>query len=86
MERTLVTLKDNNNDDLFIIVTGDILKAHNIAHTYKTKGYSIKEVTPAKICIYKNEKCPILSKNINFHTIFYKEKEIAVLPREIEIL
>ena len=86
MERTLVTLKHETKDDLFIIALGDILKAHNIAHTYKTKGYSIKEVTPAKICIYKNEKCPILSKKISICNIFYKEKEIAVLPREIEIL
>lgn len=86
MKRTLLILEHKTKSDLFIIVIGDILKAYDVAYTYKVKRYSIKEITPAKICIFQNEKCPIISEYLSCYTIFYNEKELTVSSTQIEIL
>jgi hypothetical protein len=86
MKKTILKLKHKEKDDLFMVVNGDIAKAYDVAQTFNVKGYTMKSATPAQICIFKNEKCPIISEHLNYYTIFHNEKELIVTSTQIEIL
>jgi hypothetical protein len=86
MKRTILKLQHDEKPDLFIVVNGGVAEAYDIAQTYKVKNYVMKEAVPARICIFQNEKCPIISEHLNYYTIFHNQQELAVTSTQIEIL
>ena len=86
MERTILKLQHAEKPDLFIVVNGGVAEAYGIAQTYKVKNYVMKEAVLARICIFQNEKCPIISEHLNYYTIFHNQQELAVTSTQIEIL
>ena len=86
MKRTILKLQHKEKEDLFIVVNGGVAQVYDVSERYKGKGYRIKQITPAQICIFQNEKCPIISEHLNYYTIFHNEQEIKVTSTQIEIL
>lgn len=84
--KTILTLKHAEKEDLFCVVNGNVAKAYDVAETYKNKGYSIKSITPAKMCIYNGFECTIISEHLNFYTLLCNGQEIRVTSTEIELL
>lgn len=84
--KTILKLKHATKEDLFCVVNGNVSKAYDVAETYKAKGYIMKEATPAKMCIYKDVECAIISEHLNYYTILYNESEVTVSKNQISLL
>lgn len=84
--KTILTLKHAEKEDLFCVVNGNVAKAYDVAETYKVKGYSIKSITPAKMCMYNGKECAIISDHLNYTTILFENNEIKVTSTQIELL
>ena len=83
MKRTILKLQHKEKEDLFIVVNGGVADAYDVSEKYKGKGYNIKEITPAQMCIFQNEKCPIITEHLNYYTIFYNQQELRVTSTQI---
>lgn len=86
MKRTILKLQHKEKEDLFIVVNGGVAEAYDVAEKYRVKKYVIKEAKLAQICIFQNEKCPIITEHLNYYTIFHNEQEIKVTSTQIKIL
>ena len=84
--KTILKLKHATKEDLFCVVNGNVAKAYDVAETYKAKGYTMKEATPAKMCIYKGVECAIVKELFNYYVVLHLDKEEIVTKNQIELL